>query len=175
MPITAKERPIFCKFPARAESIETGENRTLPNVFKPGSGMRRFLKSPDLAYRAGYTKIAADSGIKTFFWYDEFWVILEGSAKVTAVDRPTGQTMKETLEAHDLVYIPAGTHITVDDVQKSGVGHILFFYIALPASNKHAAWLASMTPGDLEDIRIRQEHTMEGFDKEGSRGWGKSR
>ena len=170
MPVTVAERPIFRKFPARAEYIETGENRTLPNIFTLGSGMRRFVMAPDLSYRAGYTKVTPGGGFRTFFWYDEFWVILEGGGNVTAVDRPTGQTVKETLEVHDLVYIPAGTHITVD-VSKGGAGHMLFFYIAIPASNKHAVWLASMTPEDIEDIRIRQEHTREGFDKEGARGF----
>jgi hypothetical protein len=47
---------------------------------------------------------------------------------------------------------------------------LLFFYIAIPASSKHAPWIASMTPEDLEDIRRRQEHTTEGATTEAKRG-----
>jgi mannose-6-phosphate isomerase-like protein (cupin superfamily) len=131
--------------------------------------MRRFIVNEDLAYRAGYTKVAAGQAIKTFFWYDEFWVVLEGRGKVTAIDRPSNTTIEEQLSPHDLVYIPAGTHITMDSVPEDG-SHILFFYIAIPASSKHAPWIASMTPEDIEDIKLRQEHTKEGAAIEGQRG-----
>jgi mannose-6-phosphate isomerase-like protein (cupin superfamily) len=158
---------MFQKISARAEEVDTTESRTLPHLFGAGSGMRRFVVPPDLAYRAGYTKVAAGQGIKTFFWYDEFWVVLEGEGKVTAIDRPSNTTMNEEVRAHDLVYIPAGTHISL---VVPGDGHILFFYIAIPASSKHAPWLASMTPEDIEDIKIRREHTNEGYEAEALRG-----
>jgi mannose-6-phosphate isomerase-like protein (cupin superfamily) len=160
---------MFRKIPIRADHVEGGDGRTLPKLFKPGSGMRRFVVAPDLAYRAGFTKVAPGQGFKTFFWYDEFWVVIEGGARVTAVDRPTGKTTTEPLETHDCVFIPAGTHITVEH-PKDASRPLLFFYIAIPASSKHAAWMASMTPEDLEDIRVRQEHTKEGAEAESRRG-----
>lgn len=163
------DRPVFQKMAARAEYVEVGEDRTLPGLFRPGSGMRRFVTAPDLAYRAGYTRVSAGQGFKTFFWYDEFWVVLEGTGNVRAVDRLSGAVWDETLAPHDLVYIPAGTHITLE-VPEAREGHILFFYIAIPASAKHAPWLASMTPEDIEDIKVRAEHTKEGFEQEAKRG-----
>lgn len=169
MPVTVAERQKFRKLLARAEDVETGDNRALSGLLQPGNGLRRFVVAPDLSFRTGYSKITPEGGLKSFFWYDEFWAVLEGTGTVTAVDRPSGQTIKETLEVHDLVYVPAGTHITVD-VPRKGIGHLMFFYVALPSSNKQAVWLASMTPDDVEDIRIRQEHTIDGFDREATRG-----
>jgi mannose-6-phosphate isomerase-like protein (cupin superfamily) len=160
---------MFQKIPIRADHVEGGEGRTLPGLFKAGSGMRRFIVPPDLAYRAGFTRVAPGQGFKTFFWYDEFWVVVQGGARVTAVDRPTKTTITETVDTHDCVFIPAGTHITVDHPQ-SASQPLLFFYIAIPASSKHASWIASMTPEDLEDIRRRQEHTTEGATAEATRG-----
>jgi len=160
---------MFQKISARADEVDTTDNRTLPDLFGPGSGMRRFVVAPDQAFRAGYTKVAGGQGIKTFFWYDEFWVVLEGKGKVTAIDRPSGTTINEELNPHDLVYIPSGTHITLDNATPDG-SHLLFFYIAIPASSKHAPWIASITPEDIEDIKVRQEHTMEGAETEARRG-----
>jgi mannose-6-phosphate isomerase-like protein (cupin superfamily) len=160
---------MFQKVPIRADHVDSGPGRTLPHLFEPGSGMRRFIVAPDLAYRAGFTKVAPGQGFKTFFWYDEFWVVIQGGARVTAVDRPTNTTMTESLETHDCVFIPAGTHIAVDH-PKSASQPLLFYYIAIPASSKHASWIASMKPEDLEDIRRRQEHTKEGAATEAQRG-----
>jgi len=160
---------MFRKIPIRADHVDDSEGRTLPKLFHPGSGMRRFVVAPDLAYRAGFTKVAPGQGFKTFFWYDEFWVVVQGGARVTAVDRPTNKTITEQVETHDCFFIPAGTHITVDH-PKSASQPLLFFYIAIPASSKHAPWMAFMTPEDLEDIRKRHEHTAEGATAEAQRG-----
>jgi len=158
----------FQKITASADEVETGEERTLPGLFQAGSGMRRFVTHRDLDYRAGYTKVARGQGFSTFFWYDEFWVVLEGHAEVQALDRPSGASWDERLGPKDLVYIPSGTRVSL--AVPEGEDHILFFYIALPASKKHAHWLASMQPEDLEDIRARNEHTAEGAEEEARRG-----
>ncbi|MCC7105734.1 MAG: hypothetical protein IT307_11365, partial [Chloroflexi bacterium] len=152
---------MFQKIPARAELVDGGESRTLPDLFKPGSGMRRFVVAPDGAYRAGYTKIQPGQGFKTFFWYDEFWVVLEGGADLTAIDRPSGTTFDEHLDSHDLVFIPSGTQVTLKHPDNAA-DPLLFFYIAIPASSKHAPWLATMTTEDIEDIKVRHEHTQSG-------------
>jgi mannose-6-phosphate isomerase-like protein (cupin superfamily) len=160
---------MFQVISATADQVDGGPNRTIPRIFGDGSGMRRFVTDRDLDFRAGYTKVLPSQGIRTFFWYDEFWVTLEGVGQVTATDRPSGQVIEQTLNPHDLVFIPAGTHIDMKVPGNSNVP-FLFFYIAIPASNKHAHWLAAMTPEDVEDVRIRNEHTPEAFAAEMKKG-----
>ena len=46
---------MFQKVPIRADHVDSGAGRTLPHLFESGSGMRRFIVPPDLAYRAGFT------------------------------------------------------------------------------------------------------------------------
>ena len=162
------ERLRFQKITANADEVDTGDGRTIPGLFEAGSGMRRFVTDRNLDYRAGYTKVPQGQGFKTFFWYDEFWVVLEGHARVHALDRPTEKTWDEEIGVRDLVYIPSGTKVTLR-VPKSDP-YVLFFYIALPASNKHARWMSYMKPEDLEDIRARGEYTPEGFEAEAGRG-----
>lgn len=159
---------MFEVIAAKSELVDVGADRTIPGLFEEGSGMRRFITDRDLDFRAGYTKVGAGQHMSTFFWYDEFWVVLEGGGKVTATDRPTGSLIERDLLAHDLVFIPAGTHIAMD--VPAGDTPILFFYIAIPASNKHAHWLGSMTPEDIADIQRRNEHTPESFAAEAKRG-----
>jgi mannose-6-phosphate isomerase-like protein (cupin superfamily) len=158
---------MFQKTAIRAESVEVGENRTLPKLFKPGSGMKRFVTAPDLSYRAGYTRVGQGQEFTTFFWYDEFWVVIEGNARVVAVDRPTGTTTTEELQQHDYVFIGAGTDITVEN---TGGGPLLFMYIAIPASNKYSSWMAYLTPEDIASIRVREEHTKVLLEAEAQRG-----
>jgi ethanolamine utilization protein EutQ (cupin superfamily) len=131
--------------------------------------MRRFVTDRNLDFRAGYTRVIPGQGIKTFFWYDEFWVTLEGNAHVTATDRPTGEVFERDLTPHNIVFIPSGTHIDMK-VDPGAEQPFLFFYIAIPASSKHAHWLAAMTPEDVEDLRIRNEHTPEAFAAEAKKG-----
>ena len=160
---------MFEVISAVADEIEGGPNRTIPGIFGEGSGMRRFVTARDLDFRAGYTRVQPSQGVKTFFWYDEFWVTLEGEGNVTATDRPSGQVIERVLKPHDLVFIPSGTHIDLK-IASDAAHPFLFFYIAIPASNKHAHWLAAMTPEDVEDVRIRNEHTPEAFAAERAKG-----
>lgn len=136
-------------------AVDIGEGRLLPKLFEPGSGMRRFVTAPDLSYRAGYTKIENGQGIKSFYWYDEFWIVMDGTAKLTGTDRATGETVVLDLKPRDYVFMGAGTHFTCEVKD----GPLLFVYIAIPASSKDAPWLANMTQEDIEDIRIRQEYS----------------
>jgi hypothetical protein len=160
---------VFDVISADAAAVDGGPNRTIPGIFGEGSGMRRFVTDRNLDFRAGYTKVVPSQGVKTFFWYDEFWVTLEGQAHVTATDRPTGEVIDRDLKPHDIVFIPSGTHIDMKVAPDAGQP-FLFFYIAIPASNKHAHWLAAMTPEDVEDVRIRNEHTPDSFVAESKKG-----
>ncbi len=164
---TLEDRILFKTTDITPSGVEGGDSRTLPHLFKAGSGMKRFVVAPDLAYRAGFTKVLPGQGFKTFFWYDEFWVSIEGEADVIALDRPTGTKVEEKLTPHKYVFIPAGTHITL---QNNTDKIFLFTYIAVPSSNKYTPWMAYMTPEDIEDIRVRDEHTKSTRELENTRG-----
>jgi mannose-6-phosphate isomerase-like protein (cupin superfamily) len=129
--------------------------RLLPKLFGEGSGMHRFVTAEDHAYRAGFTRVAPGQGFETFFWYDEFWIILRGKGRVKAVDRISGLEENLELTPDDAFFIGKGTHISAEAVDPDQA--FCFMYIAIPASKKEAAWLANMTPEDVEDVRIRVE------------------
>jgi mannose-6-phosphate isomerase-like protein (cupin superfamily) len=152
-----------------ADDVETGERRTFPGLFPPGSGMRRFIAAPDLSHRSGYTLIKAGQGFSAFYWYDEYVLAMEGSARLTTLERSSGTTtLDEDLQVNDLVYIPSGTHVSVHNPSTDGQ-HFLFLWIAIPAPAKHAPWIGAMTPRDIEDIRAQGELTPEGMAEEARR------
>lgn len=143
------------KFDDTKIRVAPDPERLLPNLFGEGSGMYRFVTAEDLSFRAGFTRVAPGQGFKTFFWYDEFWVILRGKGRIKAVDRVSGREETLVLTPEDAFFIGKGTQITAESVDpKQAFG---FFYIALPASKKEAPWLAKMTAEDIEDIRGRAE------------------
>src|SRR5947208_11898945 len=115
--------------------------------------MKRFAVAEDEKLRAGFTRILRGEGFKTYFWYDEVWYIIDGRMDVTAVTRSEKRTERFVLDARDAFYIQTGTHISTRVVSEK----VLFLYVAVPASIRHARWLAHMTPEDLGDLKIRRE------------------
>ncbi len=129
-------------------------DRLTPKLFPQGGGMKRFVTHPGLEFRAGHTKLNPGQGFKTFFWYDEFWVVRRGGGRLTVTDRISGEEETVDLEASDTVYFGKGVHARAEAV---GNEPWVFFYVAIPASKKDAPWLAAMTDEDVEDVRLRDE------------------
>ena len=131
-------------------------DRLTPKLFPKGGGMKRFVTHPGLEFRAGHTKLSPGQGLKTFFWYDEFWVVRRGQGRLDATDRISGETESVELGPSDTVFFGKGVHARAEAI---GDEPLVFFYVALPASKKDAAWLAVMTPEDIEDVRLREEYS----------------
>jgi hypothetical protein len=129
--------------------------RLLPDLFKDGGGMKRFVTDPLLGFRAGHTKLSKGQGFDTYFWYDEFWVMRHGRGEAVATDRTTGEQSTYQLGPKDTVYIARGCHVTGRGISDEPW---VFFYVAIPASKRDATWLAHMTPQDIEDVRKREEY-----------------
>ena len=132
-------------------------DRLTPKLFPQGGGMKRFVTHPGLEFRAGHTKLNPGQGFKTFFWYDEFWVVRRGRGRLVAVDRVTGEEESVELGDSDTVFFGKGIHARAEAI---GDEPWVFFYIAIPASKKEAPWLAKMTEEDLEDVRLREEYSQ---------------
>lgn len=142
------------KHKMRAEDVETGPNRVSPHIFGEGSGIRRFLFGPCESHRTGITKLAPGDGFKLFYWYDEFVIGLEGKAHITLVDRPSGKTLvDDELNVNDLVYVPAGTHVTLRNPSPNK--HFLFLFIAIPVAGfEHISRMCeTITAQDIADAR----------------------
>jgi mannose-6-phosphate isomerase-like protein (cupin superfamily) len=154
--VIPSEKFLKCSF--RPDEIDGGDERTLPELFEPGSGMRRFTTPDDRELRAGFTRLKDSQEIKTFFWYKEIWYVISGTAELTVTDKRTGETVTETLEAQDAVYYPEGVRIVCKN--ESG-DDFYFLYCAVPASNRDARWLAVMDEEDINDVRIRREYDPE--------------
>ena len=131
-------------------------DRLTPRLFPEGGGMKQFVTGPNLEFRGGHTKLSDGQGFDTFFWYDEFWVIRQGSGHVVATDRATGEVTEVDLGGNDTVFIGKGAHLKVNATSSEPW---VFFYVAIPASKQEAPWLAHMTAQDIEDVRKREEYS----------------
>lgn len=153
---------IFETYSLREEDIKTkpGESgRLIPGTFKRGGGMYRFITAPDLSHRGGFTKLSKGEGFSSYFWYDEYWLMLQGRSRVVATDRSNGQRREVEIQARDAVFIGTGTHV-VHECLSDGEPTI-FMYVAVPASKKDGRWLAHVTPEDIQDVRDREEFEWE--------------
>lgn len=136
------------------EDIETGEGRTQPHIFPPGSGMLRFQACPN-GGRSGITKLAPGAGFELFYYYDEHVVGLEGTAHCVLEDRPTGKILvDDDIKVHDLVYIPGGTQVKITN---RSAEHFLFLWIALPVQGYAAVerLVQTMRPEDIEGSKAQ--------------------
>jgi mannose-6-phosphate isomerase-like protein (cupin superfamily) len=152
----------FETYSLRAEDIKvelSDEDRLIPNTFKRGGGMYRFITAPDLSHRAGFTSFTKGQGFSSYFWYDEYWLMVQGRSRVTATDRSTGEKTVVEISARDVVFIGTGTHIEHECI--SDDEPTLFLYVAVPASKRDGKWLAHMTPEDIQDVRDREEFEWE--------------
>ena len=150
---------IFETYSLREEDIRVrvdDPQRLIPKTFAQGGGMYRFITAPDLSHRGGFTKLTLGQGFKSFFWYDEYWFVIQGRSRVVATDRASGLVTERPLKARDAVFIGAGTHIHHECT--SSDEPLIFMYIAVPASKRDARWLASMLPEDANDVRAREEY-----------------
>lgn len=120
-----------------------------------GMNLKRFVTAKDLGYRAGYFKMEEGTSFESFYWYDEFWCILEGEGKVKAVNRASDKGREWRLEAKDLFFISKGEWIRAISLSNEP---FVFFYCAIPASSKDSPWLAHMTTKDINDVRKRKEY-----------------
>jgi mannose-6-phosphate isomerase-like protein (cupin superfamily) len=134
--------------------ISGGDDRTLPKLFEPGAGMKRFAWPDDQGLRAGFTRILPGQAISTFFWYKEIWYMIEGSARLDVVDKRNGKEQTIRLAPRGAVYYPEGVRITLtNDTDED----LLFLYCAVPASKRDASWLGVMDEEDINDVKIREE------------------
>jgi uncharacterized cupin superfamily protein len=144
----------FVHYHFDVDDIETGAGRLTPDKLDVGQGMKRVGIPTDREMRAGFTKFGPAQGSDTFFWYKEIWYIIYGTARLTVLDKRTGDETTVALRVGDFCYFPAGVRINmrVDD-------HTEFhwLYCAVPASNRDAHWLAAMDERDIADIRRRGE------------------
>jgi len=138
---------------------EGDTGRLIPHTFKRGGGMYRFITAPDLSHRAGFTKLSKGEGFSSYFWYDEYWLLLQGRSRVVATDRATGERREVELHARDAVFVGTGTHVVHECI--SDDEPTLFMYVAVPASKKDGKWLAHMTDDDIQDVRDREEYEWE--------------
>jgi mannose-6-phosphate isomerase-like protein (cupin superfamily) len=144
----------FTKTSFRRDEIDGGDDRLIPALFEEGSGMRRFATPEDRALRAGFTRVQDGKGFSTYFWYKEIWYVISGTASLSVVDKRTGETSEETLEAGDATYYPEGVRVTLSNTSGDD---FYFLYCAVPASNRDAQWLAAMEDEDINDVRVRRE------------------
>lgn len=152
---------IFETYSFRAEDIKTKPSdpgRLIPRTFKRGGGMYRFITAPDLSHRAGFTKLSKGEGFSSYFWYDEYWLMLEGESHVVATDRAAGTRRDVDLGPRDAVFIGVGTHIVHECISDEPT---IFMYVAVPASKRDGKWLAHVTPEDIQDVRDREEYEWE--------------
>lgn len=145
---------MFSKYSFNPSDIEDGDTRLLPNLFSEGGGMKRFATPEDGDLRAGFTRVAAGEGFSTFFWYKEIWYVVEGSARLTVLDKRTQKSESMDVGPRDALYFPEGVRV---DLHNDRSEPIHFLYCAVPASKTPAAWLAAMDERDIEDVRQRKE------------------
>lgn len=119
-----------------------------------GANLKRFVTAEDLNYRAGFARFEEGKVIESFYWYDEFWCILEGEGKVKTVNRASGEEKEWDLKPKELFFISKGEWIQAIALSKEP---FVFFYCAIPASAKDAPWLAHMTKDDIDDVKKREE------------------
>ena len=144
----------FVHYQFDPDDISGGDDRTLPKLFDPGAGMKRFAWPDDQSLRAGFTRLLPGQSISTFFWYKEIWYMIAGSARLDVVDKRSGQEQTLRLVPRGAVYYPEGVRITLTN---DGDEDLLFLYCAVPASKREASWLAVMDDEDINDVRIREE------------------
>lgn len=140
--------------PAEIVDQVGASDRLTPKLFPHGGGMKRFVTAEDLAFRGGHTKLNKGQGFDTFFWYDEFWVMRQGTGTVHVTDRITGDEETVELGPTDTVFYGKGVRVRSEATSDEPW---VFFYVAMPASKKEAPWLAYMTPEDIADVRAREE------------------
>jgi ethanolamine utilization protein EutQ (cupin superfamily) len=136
---------------------ELKAKQMIPAVFGQDKkvNLKRFVTAKDLSYRAGYFRMEERTSFESFYWYDEFWCILEGEGKVKTVNKGSGMGREWRLEAKDLFFISRGEWIRAIALPK---GPFVFFYCAIPAALKDSPWLAYMTTRDINDVRKREEY-----------------
>jgi len=116
--------------------------------------LKRFVTAEDLTYRAGFARMETGTTFESFYWYDEFWCIIEGKGRVECINRASGEKTEWSLGPRDLFFVSRGEWIKPTAVSTEP---FLFFYCAIPAASKDAPWLAHMTDADIYDVRKREE------------------
>jgi mannose-6-phosphate isomerase-like protein (cupin superfamily) len=116
--------------------------------------LKRFVTAKDLSYRAGYFRMEQNASFDSYYWYDEFWCILEGEGKVDTVNRASREEKEWVLRAKDLFFISKGEWIRAEALSKEP---FVFFYCAIPAASRDSHWLAHITQEDIRDVRKREE------------------
>jgi mannose-6-phosphate isomerase-like protein (cupin superfamily) len=124
--------------------------RLLPDVFIGGGGMLRWVRDDDKRFSAGFTRMPPGGSWATFFWYNEFWIVMKGTGHVVSTNRVTGKTLEETLSPGDAVFIPEGCHISARTNEDW-----TYFWCAVPCGRVCQDWLANLEPSDIDDAQLR--------------------
>lgn len=144
----------FSKYNFDPGDIADDDTRLLPNLFAEGGGMKRFAAPDDGDLRAGFTRVPGGEGFSTFFWYKEIWYVVEGSARLTVLDKRSGDSETHEIGPRDALYFPEGVRVTLENPNEEPIH---FLYCAVPASRRPAPWLAAMDELDIDDVRQRRE------------------
>ena len=144
----------FSIYQFNPEDIADDDSRLLPNLFAEGGGMKRFATPDDGDLRAGFTRVPGGEGFSTFFWYKEIWYVVEGTARLTVLDKRSGDTQTHDVAPRDALYFPEGVRVTLENPHEAPIH---FLYCAVPASRRPAPWLAAMDEQDIDDVRQRRE------------------
>jgi mannose-6-phosphate isomerase-like protein (cupin superfamily) len=119
------------------------------------ANLKRFVTAPNLSYRAGFARLEETTGFESFYWYDEFWCVIQGKGEVTTINRATSEKQNWNLESRDIFFIPKGDWVSI---RASSKEPLVFFYCAIPAASLDAPWLAHMTKEDIFDVVKRREY-----------------
>jgi uncharacterized cupin superfamily protein len=146
--VVASDR--FLHYSFNPDDIVTGEGRLLASEFPVGCGMKRFATPGDKTLRAGFTRFSAGARLGSLFWYKETWFIISGSATLIVDDKGTESTT--VLKAGDATFFPEGIRFKVNMDQGED---LVFMYVAVPASNRDAHWIGTLTPDEVAEIKGR--------------------